>query len=173
MALLAMVCLVNSVEPLMAQQVYTSSGAKSTAKKKEGFKWSTDNIVFGSGLGIAGFSSNLTSFTISPLVGYRFFNRFAAGIGFGYRYYKEKNALRYIDPNTQIEHYFDYKEQVMSPSVWVRYAPLRYLFLHAEYEHNLVKYVDYRYNSFNNVEAFNVKLTSPALLMGPGLRLPT
>lgn len=48
-----------------------------------------ERIVFGGNLG-AGFSSNETLVGVAPTVGYRFTERFTAGPGFVYQYYRYK-----------------------------------------------------------------------------------
>ena len=69
-----------------AQEVYTSSGRPANAKKKEekqkGFDIS--RLVVGGGIGL-GFG-DITSISVSPMVGYRITDNFSAGVGFGYQY---------------------------------------------------------------------------------------
>ena len=158
-----------------AQEVYTSSGRPANAKKKEekqkGFDIS--RLVVGGGIGL-GFG-DITSISVSPMVGYRITDEFSAGVGFGYQYLRVKNFFEVEDFNTPgIYHYFDYKATITSASVWARYLVLQNLFAQAEYEHNFMSYTEPRFSPTGSGEVVNtkVKYNAPSLLLGVGFRQP-
>jgi opacity protein-like surface antigen len=159
-----------------AQEVYTSSGRPVGAKPKqqkqqkpEGFDWS--RIVVGGTLGF-GMGDNTLAFSVAPMVGYRITDKLAAGIGFGYQYYKQKDFFEVPDLFTTEIHYYDYKASMISASVWARYLILDKLFVHAEYEHNFFSFNDYHYNSSGGIESFKERLDVPSVLLGVGYRQP-
>jgi opacity protein-like surface antigen len=159
-----------------AQEVYTSSGRPVGAKPKQqrkqepkGFDWS--RIVVGGTLGF-GMGDNTLAFSIAPVIGYRITDKLAAGIGFGYQYYKQKDFFEVPDLFTNEVHYYDYKASMISASVWARYLILDKLFVHAEYEHNFFSFNDYHYNSSGGIEPFKERLDVPSVLLGVGYRQP-
>jgi hypothetical protein len=89
---------------------------------------------------------NVTFFDISPLVGYRFTDKIAAGIGATYQYYHYKDQ------------YYELETNVYGGRVFGRYLFTDYLFGHAEYE-------------YLNLEAFDFKrrrVDVESLLVGGG-----
>src|SRR5690606_15938281 len=157
-----------------AQQVYTSSGKPAQAKKKtksgngKGFDFS--RIVFGGGLGL-GFGSQTSSFSISPIVGYRFLDNLAAGVGLGYQYYRYKDYFQIPDAHGYINLY-DLKSSITAPSIWVRYVAFEKLLVHAEFEYNFMRYQNYRFasNGSGHIESYKEKYNVPAMPIGIGLR---
>lgn len=160
-----------------AQEVYTSSGRPVGAKQKQqkkqepqGFGW--NRIVVGGTLGF-GMGDNTVAFSIAPVIGYRITDKLAAGIGFGYQYYKQKDFFEIVDYNTNNVYYRDYKASMMSASVWARYLIFDKLFVHAEYEHNFFKFNDYEFNyNTNQVDASKLRIDVPSVLLGVGYRQP-
>jgi hypothetical protein len=160
-----------------AQEVYTSSGRPVGAKQKQqkkqepqGFDW--NRIVVGGTLGF-GMGDNTVAFSIAPVIGYRITDKLAAGIGFGYQYYKQKDFFEIVDYNTNNVYYRDYKASMMSASVWARYLIFDKLFVHAEYEHNFFKFNDYEFNyNTNQVDASKLRIDVPSVLLGVGYRQP-
>lgn len=163
-----------------AQEVYTSSGKApgvkqrelERRKKKEDNGFDLSRLIVGGTLGF-GMADRVLAFNVAPLVGYRITDKLAAGIGFGYRYYKEKDALSLTDLNGN-KSYYDYRANMISASVWARYLIFEKLFVHAEYEHNFFSYDDYRYeqNGSGAIETFKEKLDVPSVLLGAGYRQP-
>jgi hypothetical protein len=154
-----------------AQEVYTSSGkpagSKRYQKDESGFDWS--KLIVGGGLGLS--FGDYTSISISPIVGYRFTDHFAAGIGMGYQYLKIKDYIQLTDLN-QVTSYYDYKSSIFSPSVWTRYLITDNIFAHVEYEHNFMSFQNFRFaqNGSGNIESYQEKLNAPSLLVGGGFR---
>lgn len=160
-----------------AQQVYTSSGRPADAKKKnsqrsagKGFDFS--RMILGGGLGL-GFGSQTTSFSISPIIGYRITDNVAAGVSFGYQYYRYKDFFELTDANGYTS-FYDLKSSITSVGLWVRYLAFERLLLHAEFEQNFMRYQDYRFasNGSGNIEPYKIKYNAPALLVGVGYRQP-
>lgn len=80
-----------------------------------------DRIYTGGNLGVQ--FGRETFVEVSPIVGYRFTDKFSAGIGFSYKYY------RYRDTQFELE------SNVYGGKVFGRYFFTDYLFGYAEFEH--------------------------------------
>lgn len=100
-------------------QDFTPPATTSTPARKPFWDWS--KVYLGGGLG-GGFTSYEAAFNISPLMGYRFTERFSAGIGLVYNYYE--NRL-YVPT---------YKLNIYGGSIFVQQLIASFLFAHAEYE---------------------------------------
>lgn len=83
--------------------------------------WDWSKVYFGGGLG-GGFTSFEAAFNISPIMGYRFTERFSAGIGLTYNYYEN----RLYKPT--------YKVNIYGGSIFAQQIITNFLFAHAEYE---------------------------------------
>jgi hypothetical protein len=156
-----------------AQEVYTSSGKPANAKKREEKKKGFDpsRLIVGGGIGL-GFG-DITSISVSPIVGYRITDKFAAGVGFGYQYLKVKDYYEVPELDSPwASHFYDYKSSIVSASVWARYIVWKNLFAQVAYEHNFMSYQDYRYNQNYDIEGFKVRYDAPSLLVGAGFRQP-
>ncbi len=157
-----------------SQEVYTSSGKPANARKRQqeekGFDAS--KLIFGGGLAL-GFGT-VTNLGISPVVGYRITDNFAAGISLGYQYNRIKNFWSIQDPVTGAYKNIHYKASILSGGVWTRYVVWQNIFAHAEYEHNLLTYNEpaYDQNGSGNIVEKKTKLDAPALLLGGGFRQP-
>lgn len=99
---------------------------------------------------------NYTSIDVSPILGYKFTKRFAAGIGGVYQYYS------YKDKNFPI---YNFRTDIFGGKVFSRFYLFDFLFAHAEYEFlNLeTKYFDPN-NMRHNGERFWVH----GVLVGAG-----
>ena len=166
-----------------AQEVYTSSGKPPGVKQKEMERRKRDKekgfdasrIIVGGTLGF-GMADKVIAFSISPMVGYRITDKLAAGVGFGYQYYKQKDYFELVNYNTNEVYYRDYKASMISASIWSRYLVFEKMFVHAEYEHNFFSFQNYRpiYTSNNQfyVDEFKERIDVPCLLLGVGYRQP-
>lgn len=180
MRTIAIVLLVLLGFSAAAQEVYTSSGKAPGVKRKEldRRKKKKDNnfdlsrMVVGGTLGF-GMGNNVIAFNVSPMVGYRVTDKLAAGIGFGYQYYKQKDALYLTDINGNTS-YYDFRADMISASVWARYLIFEKLFVHAEYEHNFFSFDDYRFDpgGSGSIETFKQRIDVPSVLLGVGYRQP-
>lgn len=149
------------------QEVYSSSGRPDHAqkhKKQQGFDAS--KLIFGGGF-VASFGSGYSDFGISPVVGYRFTEHFAAGVGLGYEYLKSQ--LTFYDPNTG--YYVNYPTQanIIYPSIWARYLVWRNIFVDGTFEYNMLRYSQY-YDSNGYPISFSVNV--PCFLLGAGVKQP-
>ena len=151
-----------------AQDLYNSSGSRNLKPKKsqqpKGFD--PQRLIFGGGLGLS--FGDVTAIAVSPIVGYAITDRFCAGVGLNYQYLQVNDYLYYGGQ------YFDYKTSILGPSAWMRFSVFPNLFLHAEYEHDFMSFTDYRFdpNGSGNVEPYNLKYNTPAMLLGGGYRQP-
>jgi hypothetical protein len=89
-----------------------------------------DKVFFGGNVGAQ--LGTVTFVDVSPLVGYKFTDKIAGGIGATYQYYHYKDQ------------YFDIETNVYGGRIFGRYLFTEYLFGHAEYE-------------YLNLEAFDFK----------------
>jgi hypothetical protein len=80
-----------------------------------------DNMFFGGNMGLQ--FGKVTFFELSPLVGYNFTEKIAAGVGITYQYYRYKDKTYEMETN------------VYGARVFGRYFFTDNLFGHVEYEH--------------------------------------
>jgi hypothetical protein len=167
----AMVFGIAAFSAVAQENVYSSSGKpmseyrKRQQEKEKGFN--KDNLVFGGGM-VLGFSSGIINIGVTPIIGYRFTEKFAAGIGLGYQYYEMKNAIPYYDSITLAPKYYTFKSHIYSASIWARYLLLKNIFVHVEPEMNSFEQV---YNP-DNFTIYKERIFVPCLLMGAGIRQP-
>lgn len=122
-----------------------------TAPKQKSDFW--DKIYVGGGLG-AQFGS-VTVIDVSPLVGYRFTDRFSAGIGLNYQYYS-------IKVNND-----KFSTSIYGGRTFARFNVFDFLFLHSELE--MLNWECPRYEPTGFVTD---RLWVPGLLVGGGLFQP-
>lgn len=115
------------------------------------FDW--DRMVYGGNFG-AGFSSYETFVAVSPTVGYRFTDRFTAGPGVIYQYYKfSDRSYRFTSNN------YGYK-------LFANYLLTESLFAHTEYE-----MLDLKVSLLDPAgNRHNERRRVPALFVGGGFR---
>lgn len=157
------------------EQVYSSSGKplnRSEKQVKSDKLIDPDRFIIG-GWGLFGIGSGITNVGASPIVGYRITDKFSAGVGFGYQYLKIKNYFQVPVSFTEFQ-YKDLNAHSYTPSVWLRHIIWNNIFAHAEYEHNITSFKEYRANTFLTppYEERRANITVPCLLLGGGLRQP-
>lgn len=108
----------------------------------------TDRLWVGGNVG-AGFGNIVTFVDVSPRVGYLLTDRFSLGTGFSYQYMRDN--------------FFNYASHIYGPNVFARYQALDFLFLHAEYEHLFLRYLD------DLTVNGPIRVTAPGLYAGAGL----
>lgn len=81
-----------------------------------------ERLVIGGSFGVQ--FGTLTMFDISPMVGYKITDRFMAGLGGTYRYYRERAGANSIA----------FRANIAGGSVWSRFYVLENIFAHAEFE---------------------------------------
>lgn len=165
-----------------AQEVYTSSGRSlkqvKAKKKEEARKFDPQRIIIGGGMGFS--FGQVTAVAVSPIVGYRFTDRLSAGVGLSYQYVQQKDAWAIQNPNSNNPNdllYYDYKSNMISPSVWARFIVWHNLFLSAAFEQNFMSFnqpytvYDYSANDYKVVDQ-KTWMSVPSLLVGGGFRQP-
>ena len=149
---------------LILLSLLTSSVLISFAQEEEqprkGFD--KENLFFGGNFGLS--FGDYTLVNISPQVGYRFSNFFAAGAGVNFIYSSFK--YRYNDPS------FDYRDNygVAGLNLFGRIYPIQYILLQVQPEMNYT----WGKRKFNN-GAPSLKLDGkmvPSLLVGAGAAIP-
>lgn len=158
---------------VQAQEVYNSSGRKGEAqyaknRTQKGFD--PHRLIFGGGFS-AGLSTGLFVGGISPLVGYKFSDRFSSGIRLGYQYQWIKNGQAAMDGVSGQIVYKNINYSIISGGVWARFIVWQNLFLHAEYEHNLFTYKKY-FTTHQGIGSRRESDNAPSLLTGIGYRQP-
>jgi hypothetical protein len=119
-------------------------------------------MMIGGSLGLV--FGDYTNINVSPLIGYRFSDMFAAGININAQYASEKEEY---GGRTA----YRYQYTVFGGGVWGRFYPLEMLFLHAQPEYNHVseKYTDYTVDpKVTSKSSYGVS----SLLLGGGYSQP-
>ena len=124
-----------------------------------------DRVFFGGGLGLQ--FGTLTLIDVSPVIGYRVTERFEAGLGFTYKYYKYKDY--YVDLNTGTS--YDLKSNILGGSVFGRYHITESIFAHAEYETLNYRYEDY-YSYGGSILSDKRTAVINSIFIGGGYRQP-
>ncbi len=158
-----------------AQEVYTSSGRpESVVKKKKAQRpkgYDPSRLIIGGGFA-AGFGSGYADVGLFPVVGYRFTDRFSAGIGLGYEYQKQSYYLTDPGPSAAVNLYSS-NASIISPNIWARHFVYHNLFVSGIFEYDLQYLngaVDDPYQGAIVNEKFNENV--PCLLLGGGIRQP-
>jgi len=124
-------------------------------EKKGGFK--KENLFTGGGVNL-GFGNGSTTLGISPYFGYSI-NRFIdVAVSVGYNYTSQRDFQVYGDKARQ---------SVFAPGVFTRIFPVKFLFAHAQYEHNFIKF-KYIPAANSGYQAFTEKYNVGSFLVGPG-----
>lgn len=134
---------------------------KTDTTSRKGFDRS--RMMIGGSLGLV--FGDYTNINVSPLIGYRFSDMFAAGININAQYASEKD--KYANGETS----FRYQYTVFGGGVWGRFYPLEMLFLHAQPEYNHVseKLTDYTVDpKVTSKSSYGVS----SLLLGGGYSQP-
>lgn len=88
-----------------------------------------DDVYFGGNVGLQFGTS--TFIEVSPLAGYKFTEKFSAGVGITYQYYHYK------------DNFYDFETNVYGARVFGRYMFTDYLFGHVEYEYLSLEAFDF------------------------------
>lgn len=158
-----------------AQEIYNSSGRAGKANfrenaEKKGFD--ANKLIFGGGVGF-GMGTGIISFGVSPIIGYRITDRFAAGISLGYQYYRVKDFWGvYNQANNGNLEFYNLNQNMFSGGVWARYIVWDNLFLHSELEYNITRYKTYLSDNVTGIRKETVSTSVPCLLLGGGYRQP-
>jgi hypothetical protein len=154
--LLIFLFVVTTVQLAKAQYYKTDTTSPSPKK------FDASRIIIGGSLGLS--FGDYTNINISPLVGYRISQLFAAGININAQYGSE----RYRDYNSITTQRNQYT--IFGGGVWGRVYPLDFLFVHVQPEYNFVSlkstyYVDPKTTVTDHYGV-------PSLLIGGGYSQP-
>jgi hypothetical protein len=117
-------------------------------------------MFVGGNLGLA--FGTYTIVNVSPLVGYRFTEMFAAGVGLNYSYYGYNDG------------YWNYKQSYAGMSVFGRLYPIRQFFIQVQPELNYMWYSQTPYGTNSqDIPPYKLNQFVPSLLMGGGAAIPT
>ena len=119
---------------------------------KGGFK--KENLFTGGNVAL-GLGSGNFSVGVGPYFGYSLNKFIDVAVGLNYSYISQR------DFNTTLK----LRQSVIGPSAFVRLYPVKFLFAHAQYEYNFIKYKQIYGNGIpDDVYKINV----PSFLIGPG-----
>jgi hypothetical protein len=123
-----------------------------------------EKLFIGGNFGLS--FGDLTLINISPQIGYRFSELFAAGLGINGQYVSVKN--RYIDGTP----YSKTSQGVVGLNVFGRIYPLQYIMLQVQPEANYIFGKQTFYGSSNQEYEMDAAIV-PSLLVGAGAVLPS
>lgn len=135
--------------PEVFAQEFVQSENSQTPKKEHGFN--KERLFFGGGLGLQFGDIDLVS--IAPEVGYRFTDRFAAGIGISYYYISTASNQ-------------GFSTEIYGGKIFGSYIVFENLFAHAEYEALSMETKYFNSNLYPEQKRFNVG----SVLVGAGYK---
>ena len=154
-----------------AQVIYNSTGRKGDAKYRENAAvkgFDKNKLIFGTGFEL-GLWGNYFNGGISPTVGYRITDWFAAGITGRFSYKSIRDNYAFPDNNGG----FIFKPQrarIFGPSVWTRFSFLESYFIHAEFEYNINSITGYEYNHQTIYQKISDSYNTTSLMLGVGFK---
>ena len=140
---------------LMAQETQSDTDFEEDETRKSVFK--KENLFVGGTVNLS-FGNRITALGISPYFGYSL-NRYvdvAASIG-----------VDYVSQRDNTYENDKLRQTIFSPGAFVRLFPIKFLFAHAQYEHNFIRY-KYIYPSSFNQPSEKMHLNADAFLIGGG-----
>jgi hypothetical protein len=131
-------------------------------EKKGGFK--KDHLFTGGSL-TASFSGNTLAVGAAPVLGYSI-NRFLdVGVQFSFLYYSNRH-VEYVDGNGYYYYSDDkYRQTNFGPGAFVKFYPLRFLFIQAQGELN---FINQKYIYADGYPSERSSVSAPSLLLGAG-----
>jgi len=153
--LLLCILLLAGMHAAQAQYYKTDT----TSSERKGFDPS--RLIVGGTLGLT--FGSYTNINVSPDLGYRFSDMFAAGITINAQYASEKWEYT----NGTVKNTY----KVFGGGIWGRFYPLEMLFLHAQPELNYVS-VKITDNTVDPKSTVKENHTVPSLLLGGGYSQP-
>lgn len=154
--LLLCILLLAGMHAAQAQYYKTDT----TSSERKGFDPS--RLMIGGSLGLT--FGSYTNINVSPLLGYRFSEMFAAGVSINAQYASEKWE-DYSGRTTQKDSY-----KVFGGGLWGRFYPFEMFFLHAQPEFNYVSVKTTYYTDPKTSVSINKGV--PSLLLGGGYSQP-
>lgn len=120
--------------------------------KKSFFK--KENLITGGNVAL-GLGSGNFSVGVGPYFGYSVNKYVDVAIGLNYSYISQRDNFTTLK----------LRQSVIGPSAFVRLYPVKFLFAHAQYEYNFIKFKQIYGNGIPD-DVFKLKV--PSLLIGPG-----
>lgn len=143
----AFIIFYNNVS-LYAQEFIQNDVSKEKVKEH---KFDKERLFFGGGLGLQFGDIDLVS--LAPEVGYRFTDRFSAGIGVSYFYISASGPQ-------------SFSTNIYGGKVFGSFSVFKNLFVHAEYEVLNLETRYFNYNMYSQQKRFNIG----SCLVGPGYK---
>jgi hypothetical protein len=131
----------------------------SMAQDSDGKGFDKSKLFVGGGLGLA--FGTYTIVNVAPLVGYRFSELFAAGVGVNYSYYGYNDG------------YWNYKQSYVGMSIFGRVYPVRQFFIQVEPQENYMWYTQSGIGTNQGLPSYQINQFVPSLLLGGGAAIPT
>jgi hypothetical protein len=157
--LLLCLLLLKAVHVAEAQYYKTDTTSTTPTKKKI----DPSRLIIGGSLGLS--FGDYTNINISPLIGYRISQLFAAGININAQYGSER-FRNYNSETTQRNQY-----TIFGGGVWGRVYPVDFLFIHIQPEYNAVSLKSTYYTTDPKTTVTD-HYGVPSLLMGGGYSQP-
>ena len=130
----------------------TEKKEEAEVEKKSGFK--KENLFAGGNVAL-GLGSGNFSVGVGPYFGYSLNKYIDVAVGLNYSYISQRDYYTTLK----------LRQSVIGPSAFVRLYPVKFLFAHAQYEYNFIKYKRIYGNGIpDNISKINV----PSFLIGPG-----
>ena len=133
----------------------TAQTEKKEEEEEEVKKFFKKENLFVGGNVALGLGSGNFSAGIGPYFGYSLNKYIDIAVGLNYSYFSQKYA------NITLKQ----RQSVIGPSAFVRLYPVKFLFAHAQYEYNFIKFKQIYGNGIPD-DVFKLKV--PSLLIGPG-----
>lgn len=134
-------------------------------EKEKGFQ--KEKLFVGGNFGLT--FGNYTLINVSPQIGYRFTNFFAAGVGINMQYVSLKRKDNNGDP------YYKTSQGVAGLNIFGRVYPIKQFMLQVQPEMNYVFGKEkYFQTSYQNEQVYNLNTEIvPSILLGGGLVIPS
>ena len=153
-----------------AQERYNSGGTSAKPKSK-GFD--PQKLVIGGNV-TGGFSGNIFSIGVSPMIGYSITPNFIAGVSLGYQYTSIKDDNQVYNTTTNRNEFYPTRYSLLSPGVWVRANFLTSFFAQAQFENHFggIRWTGPApLTGGSGVEKVKANYSIPTLIVGAGYRV--
>ena len=137
---------------IFSAKAQTEPKEEEEVEKTTGFK--KENLFVGGTVAL-GLSSGQFSVGVGPYFGYSLNKFIDVAVGLNYSYISQKDYY-----TTQ-----KLRQSVIGPSAFVRLYPVKFLFAHAQYEHNFIQFKQIYGNGIPDIVD---KRKAPSFLLGPG-----
>ncbi len=110
-----------------AQKVTKAENEEPAIEKEKGFK--KENLFTGGSVGL-GFSNGTFNFALGPYFGYSLNNYVDVALSLNYSYVSQRDN---VEENDKL------RQSIIAPGAFVRVYPVKFLFVHAQYDQNFIK----------------------------------